>query len=86
MFWAQIAEIPRLSVPGLLMILREQAIPAWAAPLNQRHAHADASRDDAPFRLWVATYQLNEAEETLMRALNDGATQVPLSNPNQIGR
>lgn len=74
-FWAQIAEIPRHSVPGLLVALREQGIPAWAAAVTRVGHHADAEADDATYRLWVATGALNQAEEQLMRVLNDAAQQ-----------
>jgi hypothetical protein len=68
LFWAPLAELPADRVEAVLRALGEQDIPAWAAVTGHRRA-ARTSPADRPHALWVASAQLDDAQDVVMRAL-----------------
>lgn len=68
LFWAPLAELPADRVEAVLRALGEQDIPAWAAAAGHR-LRAGVPSADRPHDLWVASAQLDDAQDVVMRAL-----------------
>jgi hypothetical protein len=65
LFWTSLARLPAERVDEVLDALRAADIPAWAAP-----ARGGAARPaDPPHDLWVASAQLDPAQDVLMQVL-----------------
>ena len=65
--WAQLARLPHADAERVLAALREHDIPGWVAPVD-RHAPQD---DAASFDVWVATIDIDAAENVAMDVLNE---------------
>jgi hypothetical protein len=68
LFWAPLAELPGKRVDTVLCALGDEGIPAWAASA-ERGGRAGSSSIDDPHDLWVASAQLDDAQDVVMRAL-----------------
>jgi hypothetical protein len=68
LFWAPLAELPGERVDAVLGALREQGIPAWAAPAR-RSRPAGSPAAERSHDLWVAAGQIDEAQDVVMRSL-----------------
>jgi hypothetical protein len=65
LFWTPLAEVPARRVDPVLAALRARDIPAWVAPSRRE----PRSAPDGPHDLWVASAELNDAQDVVMRAL-----------------
>ncbi|MDH2442817.1 hypothetical protein QDR37_02545 [Amnibacterium sp. CER49] len=65
LFWTPLAELAPGQVDAVLEALRARGIPAWAAPARRETRPTPEGRHD----LWVASGELNDAQEAVMRAL-----------------
>jgi hypothetical protein len=63
LFWTSLARLPGERVDEVLEALRTEDIPAWIAPARGVGGSAD------PHDLWVASAQLDAAQDVLMRVL-----------------
>lgn len=66
LFWAPLADLPGDRVEPVLRALQERGIAAWAAESRRERATAPADRRHD---LWVASAELHEAQDVVMRAL-----------------
>ncbi|HEY8318394.1 MAG TPA: hypothetical protein VIG76_06145 [Amnibacterium sp.] len=65
LFWAPIAQVPAGLADPVLEALAAEDIAAWAAPARG----ADAEAGGVPQDLWVASAELDAAQDVLMRVL-----------------
>lgn len=63
--WAQLARIPHADAERVLAALGEHGIPGWVAPVD-RHA---PDSDITPYDVWVATIDIDAAEDVAMAVL-----------------
>lgn len=68
LFWAPLAELPGDRVDAVLTALREEGIPAWAAPAR-RSRPVGSPAADRSHDLWVASGQVDEAQDVVMRSI-----------------
>jgi hypothetical protein len=65
LFWAPIAQVPAARADAALEALAARDIAAWAAPAKGRAPEAEGVPQD----LWVASAELDAAQDVLMRVL-----------------
>jgi hypothetical protein len=65
--WAEIADLPREELPGVLRALTHARIGAYAAPLRKGTRGPGAR--GAVYRVWVDTRRYLSAEDVLMTIL-----------------
>ncbi len=65
LFWAPIAQVPAALADAALEALAAEDIAAWAAPAKG----SDADARGVPEDLWVASADLDAAQDVLMRVL-----------------
>jgi hypothetical protein len=68
LFWAPVAELPEERVATVLAALREAGIPAWAARAR-RDRPVGSPAADRSHDLWVASIQVDEAQDVVMRSI-----------------
>jgi hypothetical protein len=71
LFWTTLAEVPQERVDVVLAALKEQDIPAWTAEVRGRAPSRLAPGTAPPWALWVASAQLDAAQDVLVRVLAD---------------
>ena len=70
LFWAPLAELPGDRVDAVLDALRAADIPAWAA-VARRSRPAGSPAAGRSHDLWVASVQVDEAQDVVLRMLAD---------------
>src|SRR3954447_13283018 len=69
LFWTPLAELPGERIAAVLGALGEEGIPAWAAVADRGRGSGSPPPEGRPHALWVASAQLDDAQEVGMRAL-----------------
>lgn len=70
LFWTASATLPADRIEPVLRALADRGIPAWSAAARAR-AGGSGPVEGRPHDLWVASAQLDEAQDVVMRVLAD---------------